>query len=86
MPSALVFGCDWTNKDQLYNSFKKVRDYCGIGDDHVWHSLRHSFGTWVGEVAHPRQLMALMGHKQVETSLRYCKATDSALRTAIAAI
>ena len=86
MPSALVFGCDWTNKDQLYNSFKKVRDYCGIGDDHVWHSLRNSFGTWVGEVAHPRQLMALMGHKQVETSLRYCKATDSALRTAIAAI
>jgi integrase len=86
MPSALVFGCDWTNKDQLYGSFKKVRDYCKITDDHVWHSLRHSFGTWVGEVAHPRQIMALMGHRQVETSLRYVKATDSALRTAIAAI
>lgn len=86
MPSALVFGADWNNKDQLYGSFKKVRDYCKITEDHVWHSLRHSFGTWVGEVAHPRQIMALMGHRQVETSLRYVKATDSALRTAIAAI
>jgi integrase len=86
MASALVFGADWSNKDQLYNAFKKARDYCQISDAHVWHSLRHSFGTWVGEVAHPRQIMALMGHKQVETSLRYCKATDSALRTAIAAL
>lgn len=86
MASALVFGADWNNKDQLYNAFKKARDYCQISDAHVWHSLRHSFGTWVGEVAHPRQIMALMGHKQVETSLRYCKATDSALRTAIAAL
>jgi hypothetical protein len=30
--------------------------------------------------------MALMGHKQIDTTLRYCKATDSALRTAISAI
>jgi integrase len=86
MPSALVFGCDWSNKDQLYSKFKLVRKYCGISEDHVWHTLRHSFGTWVGEVAHPRQLMALMGHKQIDTTLRYCKATDSALRTAISAI
>ena len=86
MPGCLVFGADWLNKDQLYNAFKRVRDHCGITDDHVWHSLRHSFGTWVGEVAHPRQLMALMGHKQMETSLRYCKPTDSALKAAIAAL
>lgn len=86
MPSALVFGADWTNKDQLYAAFKKVRDYLTITEDHVWHSLRHSFGTWVGEVAHPRQIMALMGHKQVETSLRYVKATDAAIRSAISAI
>jgi integrase len=86
MPSALLFGADWSNKDQLYLNFKKVRRYCGFTEDYVWHSLRHSFGTWVGEVAHPRQIMALMGHKQVETSLRYCKATDAALRSAIAAL
>lgn len=81
-----LFGDDWANKDQLYAAFKKVRDYCGITEDHVWHSLRHSFGTWLGEKTHPRQIMALMGHKQVETSLRYVKATDEAIRSAVLAI
>jgi len=81
-----LFGDDWNNKDQLYGAFKKVRDFCGIPEDYVWHSLRHSFGTWLGEQTHPRQIMALMGHKQIETSLRYVKATDEAVRTAILAI
>jgi integrase len=81
-----VFGDDWNNKDQLYGAFKKVRDYCGITEDHVWHSLRHSFGTWLGEQTHPRQIMALMGHSQIETSLRYVKPTDKAIRSAILAI
>ena len=81
-----LFGDDWSNKDQLYGAFKKVRDFCGISEDHVWHSLRHSFGTWLGEQTHPRQIMALMGHKQIETSLRYVKATDEAVRSAILAI
>lgn len=81
-----LFGDDWTNKDQLYAAFKKVRDFCGISEDHVWHSLRHSFGTWLGEQTHPRQIMALMGHKQIETSLRYVKATDEAVRSAVLSI
>ena len=81
-----LFRDDWANKDQLYARFKKVRAYAGIADDHVWHSLRHSFGTWLGEVCHPKQIQALMGHKNIETTLRYVKPTDDALRTAIAAI
>jgi integrase len=85
-PSSLLFGEDWSHKDALYRSFKKVRDLAGLGEDYVWHSLRHSFGTWLGEVAHPRQIQALMGHKNIETTLRYCKATDSALRSAVQAL
>jgi integrase len=81
-----LFRDDFSNKDQLYRAFKKVRDFCGISDDHVWHSLRHSFGTFLGEVTHPRQIMALMGHRNIETSLRYVKATDAALKSAIACI
>ena len=81
-----LFRDDWTNKDQLYSRFKKVRAYAGIADDHVWHSLRHSFGTWLGEVSHPKQIQALMGHSNIETTLKYVKPTDDALRTAIAAI
>ena len=81
-----LFGNDYSHKDALYRAFKKVRDYCGITQDHVFHSLRHSFGTFLGEVTHPRQIMALMGHANVETSLRYVKATDEANRAAILAI
>jgi len=81
-----LFRDDWTNKDQLYGRFKKVRAHCGLPEDHVWHSLRHSFGTWLGEVCHPKQIQALMGHKNIETTLRYVKPTDDALRSAIARI
>ena len=81
-----LFKDDWLNKDDLYRSFKKVRRYCGITEDYVWHSLRHSFGTFLGETTHPRQIMALMGHANVETSLRYVKATDDAIRSAVLAI
>ena len=81
-----LFKDDWNNKDQLYGAFKKVRKAAGITEDHVWHTLRHSFGTWLGETTHPRQIMALMGHANIETSLRYVKATDSATRSAVLAI
>ena len=78
-----LFRDDWTNKDQLYRVFKKVRDHCGFSDFYVWHSLRHSFGTWLGESASPRSIMELMGHGDMETSLNYVKPTDKACRTAI---
>ena len=81
-----LFRDDWSNKDQLYGAFKKVRKQAGISEDHVWHTLRHSFGTWLGETTHPRQIMALMGHANIETSLRYVKATDEATRSAVLAI
>ena len=81
-----LFRDDWLNKDALYRAFKKVRAHCGIAEDYVWHSLRHSFGTFLGEATHPRQIMALMGHANVETSLRYVKATDEAIRSAVMAI
>ena len=81
-----LFGDDWNNKDQLYGAFKKVRKQAGLSEDYVWHTLRHSFGTWLGETTHPRQIMALMGHANIETSLRYVKATDEATRSAVLAI
>ena len=81
-----LFGDDWNNKDQLYAAFKKVRKLAGLSEDYVWHTLRHSFGTWLGETTHPRQIMALMGHANIETSLRYVKATDEATRSAVLAI
>ena len=81
-----LFHEDWSNKDQLYAAFTKVRKIAGFDDDHVWHTLRHSFGTWVGAVSHPRTVMELLGHATIEMSLRYCKATDDATRSAVMAI
>ena len=81
-----LFGDDWANKDQLYGAFVKVRKLAGFSEDYVWHTLRHSFGTFLGATTHPRQIMALMGHKSIETSLRYVKPTDEATRSAVLAI
>jgi site-specific recombinase XerD len=49
--------------------------------------LRHSFATWHAEAGTPmRTLMMLMGHKRIETTLRYAKVTNKASIEAMAAI
>ena len=62
-----------------YDAFCKV-----VGRSCIIEELRENiFGTWLGEVCHPKQIQALMGHKNIETTLRYVKPTDDALRSAI---
>ena len=82
-PDALVFD-EWHTRDQLLRKFKQwVRDV-GIEPHYVFHCLRHSFATWHIEANTPiRVLMDLMGHKKIETTLRYAKATDKARTEAI---
>ena len=83
--SSLVF--DFTNKDALYNAFKKVRDTCNISDRLVWHSLRHTTGTWLAEQGVPLQTIAkVLNHKNVSTSERYVKISDQARRAAVNAL
>jgi integrase len=79
-----LFGDEWNDKDQLLRAFKKSRDLMGKDETYVFHSFRHSFGTWLAEknVA-IRTIMDLMGHKRVETTLRYAKCTDQARTAAI---
>lgn len=81
-----VFGDEWPGgKDQLLRAFKKVRNYSVKKDDRwTFHSLRHSFATWCAESGVPlRTLMGLMGHSNIETTLRYAKVTDEAKVNAI---
>ena len=85
-PRDFLFGDDWTNKDALYRQFKRVRKQAGFEECYCWHSLRHSFATWLGEVSHPRQVMELCGHRDLTTTLRYCHPTDGAQRRAINAL
>lgn len=86
-PNVKVFGDEWNDKDQLLRAFKKVRDYVGKDESYVFHSLRHSFCTWLAEGGVPiRTIMDLAGHKQITTTLRYAKTTDRARVDAMGAI
>ena len=82
-----LFGDEWRDKDQLLRAFKKVNRLLPKDDAYVFHTLRHSYATWLAEAGVPvRSIMALCGHKRIETTLRYAKATDAALTDAMAAI
>ena len=83
----MIFGDEWRDKDQLLRAFKKVNRLIPKEDSYVFHTLRHSYATWLAEAGVPiRSIMALCGHKRIETTLRYAKATDAALTDAMAAI
>lgn len=74
-----VFADDFGSTDSLRRSFNKIRNYIGIGDKHVIHSLRHSYATFLNESGvPPMTIKDLMGHKRIETTLRYCKISDVA--------
>jgi integrase len=84
-----IFGDEWPGgRDQLLRAFKKVRNYSLKKDDRwTFHSLRHSFATWCAESGVPlRTLMGLLGHSNIETTLRYAKVTDEAKVSAINSI
>ena len=86
-PNKLVFGNDWANKDQLLRAFKNVITrslHLDPTDGFCFHSLRHSFGTWhFASGSKPRQIMDMMGHKNIVTTLIYGKSTDEAKREAV---
>jgi len=49
-----------------------------------WHDLRATFGTRLGAAGHGMStIMALMGHQDPKTCLRYVRATDPAKRAAV---
>lgn len=86
-PSVKVFGDEWTNGDQLLRAYRKIRNRIGKDENHCFHTLRHSFATWCNEAGVPiRTIMDLLGHKRVETTLKYAKVSDRSREEAILAI
>lgn len=82
-----IFGKDFENLDQLGRAFNKVRDYVRIPPNYVFHCLRHSFGTMLNDKGVPAlTIKELMGHKRIETTLRYVKVSDPAKQHAIDAL
>jgi integrase len=74
------------DKDWLLRAFKRAKRCAGLPeDDRVWHTLRHSVATWLCERNVPlRTVMGVLGHKRIETTLRYAKASDRSVNAAIA--
>ena len=71
-PKDKVFGVDWNNADQVRWQFKNLL-----------HSLRHSFATWhLANGTPPIELMSMLGHKNLTTTLLYAKATAAGQRKA----
>lgn len=82
-----IFGDEWRDKDQLLRAFRKINNLLPKPEGYVFHTLRHSYATWLADAGVPiRTIMYLLGHKRIETTLRYAKATDSALIEAVTAI
>ena len=61
-----------------------VRRALKFPDDFVLHSLRHTFGTRLGETgADAFTIMRLMGHSSITVSQRYVHPTSDAMKAAI---
>jgi integrase len=56
-------------------------------DDFRFHDLRHTAATRLGDAGvDARRIMAILGHRCIQTSARYTHATDDGLRRAIEAL
>lgn len=82
-----MFGDDWANRDQLLRAFRKPLRCLQKHEGYVFHTLRHSCATWMAEAGVPvHSIKEILGHKRIETTLRYAHCTSKALDLAISAI
>lgn len=86
-PNVRILGDEWRDPDQLRRAFNKVRNYIGKDETYCFHSLRHSFATWAVEAGvSVRIIQELLGHKRIETTLRYAKVSSNASKDAVLSI
>ena len=84
--TALIFAEDFNcDRHNLYRRFDAVKNYCGfIEEGYCFHSLRHSFGTYQFRIGtSSRDLMSMMGHALIQTTLGYSHSTDEQRQNAI---
>jgi integrase len=68
----------------LDHQHKRVREGLKMPEDFVLHSLRHTYGTRLGEAgADAFKVMRLMGHSSATVSQRYVHPTPEALERAV---
>ena len=73
--------------DFIRSAWDRVKHHVGVGDDVVWHTLRHTFASRLVQKNVPIQVVQkLMGHKTIQITMRYAKIHDNNLVSAISAL
>ena len=73
----LIFGDHWFNRQRVSREFTRTRNSAMMQDNtittgHVFHTLRHSYGTWQIAAGTPvMHVKQTMGHSNVKTTERY---------------
>lgn len=85
MPSYRMLRREW---DKLRRDMSKREDMAALGLDYgrefVFHCLRHTCATRLAEAnVNAFAIMQWMGHKNIETTLKYVKLTSQSLETAL---
>jgi integrase len=69
------------------HAHERVRDVLGLPSEFVLHSLRHTFGTRLGEAgADAFTIMRIMGHSTITVSQRYVHPTPETIEDAFVAL
>jgi integrase len=69
------------------HAHERVRDTMGLPAEFVLHSLRHTFGTRLGEAgADAFTIMRIMGHSTITVSQRYVHPTPETMESAFVAL
>jgi integrase len=84
-PNAYIFGEYWHSRQRIQREFNRVREFLMYEDrtvtrGHVFHTLRHSYGTWQIAAGTPvMHVKQTMGHSNVKTTERYVHNTYAAV-------
>tara|TARA_R100000234_G_scaffold54561_2_gene32692 strand:- start:14317 stop:15189 length:873 start_codon:yes stop_codon:yes gene_type:complete len=84
-PNDYLFKDDWKSRHSLTRSFKNIiQRYLNFDEGYCFHCLRHSFGHFgvEGDIS-MRKIQKMMGHANINTTLRYADTSDKSLQDAI---